>query len=154
MIEGRVELNFTFSSSYPIPATDPQAYFVWEGTDLTLSCSYTNDVDSMYEPLMVIARETATSQQTNLITYTVDIDDPAATTLVCASGENWSGACDAAERGENDNKFEGSLTITNTETYDESVETGLFQCRVNLFMDGYNSKDIDFTGKRHKFEIS
>ena len=148
VMEATIEVVLTFSSNYPIPGTNPQEYYVWQGTDITLRCSYSNDEISAFNPSMIIARDSADFRlQVNLITYNVNHDDPTASTLSCAS--NWAHACEAADRGANDDRFEGFVSITNTDPgYDESTETGEFECRVNFFTDGSNVSHVDVTGKR------
>ena len=115
---------------------------MWDGTDLTLSCNYTNDYDNGVgaDNVLIIERH---SPQRILVSYTLFAD--ASVTIYpvdCAS--NWTDACDTAVHGDNDDALEGSLAVTNT--YDESVETGQFECRLDLFYDSF-SNYVDMSGE-------
>ena len=111
---------------------------MWDGTDLTLSCSYTNDVDLNFDASLVISRvNPETLARTNVITYTLFSGGQLPMTIVCT--DNWADACpanltqnDKFNYGENDNLTSGSLVVTHS-GYDESVETGLFECRLTTF---------------------
>ena len=116
---------------------------MWDGTDLTLSCSYTNDAHTDEDPSLLIGRHSSdVSLRENLITYGLVADGSTPAVLNCAS--NWTDACDTAVHGDNDDALEGSLAVTNT--YDESVETGQFECRLDLFYDSF-SNYVDMSGE-------
>ena len=137
-------INFKYSSSYPVPLTDPQDYYVWDGIELTLSCSYTNDAHTDQDPSLLIGRHSSdVSLRKNLITYGLVADGSTPAVLNCAS--NWAVACDTAVHGNNDDALEGSLAVTNS--YDESEETGQFECRLDLFLDSFSAY-VDVSGER------
>ena len=108
---------------------------MWDGTDLTLGCSYTNDVDLNFDASLVISRvDPETLARTNVITYTLFSGGQLPMTIVCT--DNWADACPANMRqddkfnyGDNDNLRSGSLVVTRE--CDESVETGFYGCRLN-----------------------
>ena len=135
-VEAATVVSFNYSSSYPIPLTDPQDYYVWDGTDLTLGCSYTNDVQLNLDASLVISRvQPDNFLRTDLVTYTLFSGGEFPNIIVCT--DNWAIACPANMRqddkfnyGENDNLTSGSLVVTLPD-YNESVETGFFDCRLN-----------------------
>ena len=108
---------------------------MWDGTDLTLGCSYTNDVDLNFIGSLVLSRvQPHNFLRTDLVTYTLFSGGEFPNTIVCTN--NWANACpdnmrqdDKFNYGENDNLTSGSLVVTHS-GYDESVETGLFECRL------------------------
>ena len=109
---------------------------MWDGTDLTLGCSYTNDVDLNFIGSLVLSRvQPHNFLRTDLVTYTLFSGGEFPNTIVCT--DNWANACpanlaqdDKFNYGENDNLTSGSLVVT-LPGYNESVETGLFDCRLN-----------------------
>ena len=122
---------------------------MWDGTDLTLSCNYTNDYDNGVgaDNVLIIERH---SPQRILVSYTLFAD--ASVTIYpvdCAS--NWADTCSADQLrdeyfnyGDDDDVFSGSLVVTQ-HTYDEDIETGEFACRLDLFNEAA-SKAIGFVG--------
>ena len=108
---------------------------MWDGTDLTLGCSYTNDGQLNLDASLVISRvQPDNFLRTDLVTYTLFSGGEFPNTIVCT--DNWAIACpanleqdDKFNYGENDNLTSGSLVVTHS-GYDESVETGLFECRL------------------------
>ena len=135
--------------------TDPQQYYVWDGTDLTLSCNYTNDFDNGLDNSLIIARDSSrnVSLRTNLVTYTL-FADASVTIYPVACSSNWADACPADQLrdeyfnyGDDDDEFAGSLVVTQ-HAYDEGVETGEFECRLNLFTQS-SFEAVSFVGNFH-----
>ena len=108
---------------------------MWAGINLTLGCSYTNDVDLNDDASLVISRfHPRTHHRTIIVNYTLSARGDLPKTIVCT--DNWADACPANMRqddkfnyGDNDNLRSGSLVVTRE--YDESVETGFYGCRLN-----------------------
>ena len=143
VLEATTDIQFTYSSNVSIPGTsNPTEYYVGDGRSLTLECSYTNTLDNGIDVSLVIVRvlSSDTAQRTNLVTYTL-YEDGRTPTAVCTS--NWANVCET-HFDESDDRFAGSLSVSHS-SYDGSVETGEFECRLDLFNEAH-FETLDITG--------
>ena len=137
---GDAVLNFIYSSSYPIPLTDPQQYYVWEGTDLTLSCNYTLASTNQSRLFLTLARGTASNVSTadpdHIVTFQQHELDPLGWMTTCYGSGSRDFGCRPLAYPSNDT-LTGGVSIT-AARFNEMNEDGQYQCQLRLLFASFS----------------